>query len=62
LSSSALARSAELPLFGSLALEPGENIMADALRVAVLAGIAELDPAPKRVEGAAVRFGRGVGG
>ena len=57
LSASALARSAELPLFGSLALKPGEDVMADVVRVALLAAIADLDPAPRRTEGASVRFG-----
>ena len=57
LSSSALARSAELPLFDSLALKPGDDVMGDVLRVAVLAAIAGLDPAPRRTEGASVRFG-----
>jgi hypothetical protein len=56
LSPTALARSAELPLFGSLALKPGEDVMGDVLRVAMLAAIAGLDPAPTRAEGAAVRF------
>ena len=31
--------------------------MGDVLRVAMLAAIADLDPDPKRTEGAAVRFG-----
>jgi hypothetical protein len=57
LSKVALARSSELPLFGSLALKPGEDVMADVLRVAMLAAIASLDPAPGRTQGAAVRFG-----
>jgi hypothetical protein len=57
LSPTALARSAELPLFGSLALKPGEDVMGDVLRVAMLAAIAGLDDSPKRAEGAAVRFG-----
>jgi hypothetical protein len=57
LAPSALARSAELPLFGALALKPGEAVMGDVLRVAMLAAIADLDPAPRRTEGAAVRFG-----
>ena len=57
LAPSALARSAELPLFGALALKPGEDVMGDVFRVAMLAAIADLDPDPKRTEGAAVRFG-----
>jgi hypothetical protein len=57
LSAAALARSAELPLFGSLALKPGEEVLGDVLRVSILVGIAGLDPEPKRSEGAAVRFG-----
>jgi hypothetical protein len=58
LSEVALARSSELPLFGAMALKPGEDVMADVLRVAMLAAIADLDPAPRRAEGAAVRFSR----
>lgn len=56
LSAAALARSAELPLFGSLSLKAGEDVMCDVLRVAMLIAIAGLDPMPKRTEGAAMRF------
>ena len=58
LSEVALARSSELPLFGALALKPGEDVMADVLRVAMLAAIADLDPAPSRPTGAVVRFSK----
>jgi hypothetical protein len=34
-----------------------EDVMGDVLRVAMLAAIADLDPAPRGAEGAAVRFG-----
>ena len=47
LSEVALARSSELPLFGAMALKPGEDVLADVLRVAMLAAIAGLDPAPR---------------
>jgi hypothetical protein len=53
----ALIRSEGKPLLGTLALRPGEAVETDPLRVALLLGIAELDDASARTDGAQVRFG-----
>jgi hypothetical protein len=57
LGASALDRAAGKPLLGSLAIKPGERVDTDPLRVALLVGIAELDPAPSQVDGARIQFG-----
>jgi hypothetical protein len=57
LSATALERSRDRPLLGALAVVPGEVVTNNPLRVALLLGVAELDPAPSRRPAAMINFG-----
>ena len=57
LGAEALVRSEGKPLLGTLAIRPGEAVTDDALRTALLVGMAELNAAAGEPEGAGVRFG-----
>jgi hypothetical protein len=57
LSAVALSLSSGKPLLGSLAVKPGEAVDANPLRMALLVGIAQLDPEWTAEEGAQVQFG-----
>jgi len=53
----AVDRTKGKPLFGTLALMPGEAIDGDPLRVAVLLAVAQLDPEPPKAAAAKLKFG-----
>jgi hypothetical protein len=57
LSATAIERSETLPLLGILGLAPGEAVQTNALRVAVLMGIGQLDEARAQPQGAKIQFG-----
>jgi hypothetical protein len=56
LSAVALRQAESTPLMGVLALRPGEAVETDALRVALLLGIGQLDEPASPQEGARIRF------
>jgi hypothetical protein len=56
LSAAAIERSRSIPLLGALTVLPGEDVLGNALRVAALLGIGQLDDARRPKPAAQVQF------
>jgi hypothetical protein len=56
LSATAQQRSTQTPLLGALAVAPGEAVLNNPLRVALLLGVAEMDAAQSQRPAAMIQF------